>query len=251
MLSAKKVAMAAAVFGLVGVMVGCGDDAPPPAPQILSFPISVTVTEDGPESAPIAKVPVLLDGKPVGYTDKDGKFSAVLSEQVGKNIAVSLGTIDGYKFMGEPPTINEPLRVRDDTGGGAVPVPLFLKANLESTVVESLIWVKAACDNSIDKLACANLEVKVGDETMATTDEHGHAHFVMKSTPNKTIKLSIITPPYSSDDPDSFKLEPSSPEFDIELGRRSNVYVVDRAFSNGLEDAARRGPRARPSAGRP
>lgn len=230
----RRGAKALVAISALSAWSACGEDAPPPAPASVEFPLIVSATDDGGEG--VAKVPVLLDGKPVGYTDKDGKFSATLTDQPGKTVVLTLGLVEGYRYTQDAPMINEPLRTKPDVNGGLSGLPLRLNAKMESTEVEALVWVKAKCDDTVDAAACANLEVKLGDETVATTDEHGHAHFVTRSSPNKKITVTIATPAYSSDTPNSFKLEPRSPEYELQLGRKAGVFMVDGSFTNGLED---------------
>lgn len=230
----RRCAIALVAISGLGAWSACGDDAPPAAPASMEFPLIVSATDDSGEG--IAKVPVLLDGKPVGYTDKNGKFAATLTDQPGKTVVLTLGLVEGYRYTQDAPMINEPLRTKPDVNGGMSGLPLRLNAKMESTEVEALIWVKAKCDDTVEPVACANLEVKLGDETVATTDEHGHAHFVTRSSPNKKVTVTIATPAYSSDNPDSFKLEPSSPEYELQLGRKAGVFMVDGSFTNGLED---------------
>lgn len=210
--------------------IGCGDDPPPAAPKELSFPIKVSVTDGDNEGVP--KVPVLVDGKPVGYTDKDGKFSASLNDQVGRSVTLSLGLLTGYKHT-EDPIFSDVLKASAGVKGAIQPMPISLDAKMVSTNVNLLIWVSADCDDTIEKRACANIPVKVNDEVVGNTDAHGHTHFTYKTTPNKVLKVTLDTPSYSSDDPDSFQMVPFKPEYEIKAGSKSKVFYIDEGFSSG------------------
>ena len=108
----------------------CGDPPPPAPPPLHEFTVEVRAEDDNGD--PLPRVPVLLDGEPVGLTDADGKFSGTLREREGTKVKLAVGELDSYKFPGSETTeIEETLRVTkvNDTASG---VPVFLRVRAES-----------------------------------------------------------------------------------------------------------------------
>lgn len=233
----KTMMMTGMLFGILMMSAACGEDAPPAAPAKLEFPIQALVQDD--EGTGIAMVPVLIDGKAVGYTDREGKFAAKLSEVEGQTVVLSLGLVKGYQFP-EDPILTEVLKASPGVDGNVQPVPVSLEAKMESTEVEVLIWVSADCGKDLDPKACGDIPIKVNDEVVANTNIHGRAHFIFKGTPNSKISVTLDTPTYSSDDPDSVKLEPAKPVYDLVMSKKSQVFFIEEGFKNGLEGAKSR-----------
>lgn len=215
----------------------CGEKAAPPAPTLLDFPIKFTAIDT--EDNGIAKVPVLIDGNPVGFTDKDGIFKATINDKPGKEILLALGSIKGYEHTGAGAVVKDKLTATR-TPKGIQTFPINVESVMQSTEVDTLIWVSAKCDKDFDQKACRNLEVQVNGEIVSSTDPSGRAHFTYTSPPGEKLVIRINTPTYSSDQEDSFSYSPSKPEYKLEVGTSAQVFVIDETFSDALAGAEKK-----------
>ena len=234
--------------GALALLLGCGlaqlgcNEPPPPiqVPPPMEFPVKVEVVDQG--DKPVAKVPVLLDGSVVGYTDKDGRFQGVLKERPNFFKAhLTVGAIEGYRFAdGAAPVVEDKLQVTKGINGEASGVPLELKARLQSTKNDYLVWVEAKCEEKgLDKENCAGLPVTLDGEEITRTNDMGVAHFVLHEVPGREIKVGIDTPERSDD----LDLEPADPVYDLTLGSEpAEIFLVEAEFEN---DAEAKKPRRR------
>ena len=212
-----------------------GCNPPPPRIQVpppMEFPVRVEVVDQSDQ--PVAKVPVLLDGTLVGYTDRGGRFEGVLQERPNFFKAhLSLGTIEGYRFPGgAPPVIEDKLQVTKGMDGKTSGVPLELKARLDSTKNDYLVWVEAACGTNLDQEKCANLPVTLDGEEVARTNDLGIAHFVLHEVPGRELTLGLDTPEKSKE----VVFEPADPVYQVALNTEAaEILLVNASFENGAE----------------
>jgi hypothetical protein len=214
------------------LVAGCGgqEKAPPPTPY--DFELNVLVQDE--KQNPVVKAPVVLDGKTVGYTDKDGVFKAVLSEFVGTEVTVSIGAMDAYLVPETARTTAILKRVKTLKGNTSTPV--LLQATLQSVRNDYLVWIDVDCAEAVDSKHCQNLPVSHDGEVVARTDMHGRAHFNFKGVPDQTIKVSIDTPVYEpsegDEEDDAFDLHPADPTYEISLGLGSEVLLVKETLTD-------------------
>ena len=205
----------------------CGDPPPPAPPPLHEFTVEVRAEDDNGD--PLPRVPVLLDGEPVGLTDADGKFSGTLREREGTKVKLAVGELDSYKFPGSETTeIEETLRVTkvNDTASG---VPVFLRVRAESLRKDYLVWVHAKCDDTIEN-GCEGFPVTLNGEEVARTGPHGYAHFSFSEVPRSDVEIAIDTPAHDPSDEDSAMFEPRDPSYKLTLDLGAHVYVVEQGF---------------------
>lgn len=239
----KRALFGALCFTTLLSAFACGDKAPPAAPPILDFPLTFVAKDT--EGDGIAKVPVLIDGSPVGFTDREGMFKAVISDIPGKEIMLALGSIKGYEHSGGAVVKDKLTASR--TPEGIKTFPIKVESEMLSTEVETLIWVSAKCAPGLDQKACRDLEVQVNGDVVASTDPSGRAHFTYTSPPGETLSVKINTPTYSSDQEGGFNYFPPKPEYKIEVGSSSEVHVIDETFSDATPAAQKPKPRRKTS----
>lgn len=235
--------IAAAVLGVVLVTVGplgCGNEAqkPDPTRQPHDFQIEVEVTDTDGKVVP--KAPVKLDGKIIGYTDKEGKFQASLREKPGTKIELAIGDVEGYRIV-DTQSVTEKLELkRNLSGKGYKGVPVLLHAVAESVQRRYLVWVDATCKDSLPADACQGLLVRRGGEIVATTDRLGKAHFNLREQPEEKISVTIDTPEPDEEDDDAPTFEPSDPTYEIELGIDPTIYRLEPTFKDPSEESDER-----------
>jgi hypothetical protein len=215
---------------------GGGGEATQEAPPTFDFKIDVLVTDTS--DKPVVKAPVMLDGQTIGYTDKDGRLLAVITEVAGKEIELATAPPEGYAAKSEL-IIRTKLTLREGQDGSAVGGTAQLHAKMERALHEHLIWISLECGSDLPPGACADLEVKNDQgETIATTDPFGRAHVLLTGAPDKPAELTIDTrrPPAEGSQP--YQLEPAEPSFTIEFGRSPEVFVIKQAFTNRVAQAA-------------
>lgn len=207
--------------------VACGDPPPPAPPPVHEFTVEVRAEDDN--GNPLPRVPVLLDGKPVGLTDASGKFSGILKEREGTKVKLAVGDVDGYKFPGSETTeIEETLRVTK-VNNSASGVPVFLRVRAESLRKDYLVWVHAKCDESLEG-ECSDFPVTLNGEEVARTGPHGYAHFSFSEVPRSDVEIAIDTPAHDPSDDESPLFEPRDPSYKLTLDLGSHVYVVEQGF---------------------
>lgn len=229
--------LSALAIGLLALLLaaGCGEQEKKAAPKIHQFEINVSVSDESDE--PVAEAPVLLDGKTVGFTDRDGLFEAVISEKEGAQVEVAIGKMDNY-LVPEDAVAGGALRLSKSLEGTRKPVPVSLQTTVRSARKDYLLWLDVDCGEYLDKAKCQNLPVKHNGEEVAWTDDFGQAHFSFQGVPGETVQVSIDTPTYEpsadDDDDDAFVMKPESPSYDIELGLDSEVLRITEVFSDPI-----------------
>ncbi|MFU8804684.1 MAG: hypothetical protein ACNA8W_12795 [Bradymonadaceae bacterium] len=226
----------------------CGDPAPPQGPP-PDFPFNIEVYVSDQETKPLPRVPILIDGRTVGFTDRDGKFEGQLIEKPNVSVELSLGELEGYRYTTKH-SVEELLRVRPNLSGEPQGLPITLRAEAQSLLTGYLFWVKAECDDHIGDQRCTNLPVRLGEDVVAHTDEHGIAHISHQSVPGRKVILTIDTPAHDPTDEDSAFYEPRQPTYEIDLDFEAAVYVIEEEFTDPIKAKAASSPvrRARPRA---
>jgi hypothetical protein len=239
--------IAAAALGVALVVLaplGCGNEAkkPDPTEQPHDFQIEVEVTDTDGEVVPEA--PVKLDGKTVGYTDKEGKFDATIREKPGTKIELAIGDIDGYRLV-DTQSVTEKLKLKQNLSGkGYKGVPVLLHAVAESVQLRYLVWVDATCKDSLPADACQGLLVRRGGEVVATTDRLGKAHFNLREQPDEKISVTIDTPESKGEEDDETPtFKPADPTYEMSLGIEPTIYRLEPTFEDPSEESDNRGSR--------
>lgn len=205
----------------------CGDEGPPPPPPTYQFTVEVQV-EDSNQN-PVPKVPVLLDGKVVGYTDRDGKFSGTLTDRADKELTLSVNDVEGFRFAADSNSVTETLKITKVNGQDSG-VPIFLQVQAESIKKDYFVWIKAVCDDSLP--TCAGMPVTLNGREVAKTNHLGYAHFSFKDVPQNDVEIKIDTPSHSPSDKDSARYEPRDPSYKLTLDLESHIYLVEENFTN-------------------
>ncbi len=211
--------------GLLPLLGACGEEPPPPAPKVAEYSVEVKTTDI--DQNPLAKVPVMLDSKVVGFTDKDGVFKGVLKEQEGKEVTLDVGEVEGYRWTMKT-TVTEKLRLNSSGDG----IPITLNAAAETRLKEYMVWVQAKCDGLEDS-NCQNLEVKKDDEVVATTDEFGYAYFITEAVPETDLTVVLDTPTQNTVDAKVI-MSPEDPKYTVKLGLDPHVYLIEETFTNAV-----------------
>lgn len=214
-------------FILFGLLSACGEEPPPAPPPRKEYRLEVSTKEEG---NAVALVPVKLDGKIVGYTDKNGQFTATITERPGTQVTLGVGEIEGYKASSDS-EVTEALRL---TSAG-IGIPIALDVTYESLRREYMVWVSVNCsDKSMPAEFCVNLPVLKDGKEIARTDEYGQAHATFHDIPQREIKIMVDTPtvnPLS----DPVIPVPEDPTYPITLDFNSQVYLIEDAFVNALQ----------------
>lgn len=226
-----------ALFAACALTAACGGggEAAEEAPPTFDFKIDVLVTDTA--DKPVVKAPVMLDGKTIGFTDKDGRLLAVITEIPGKEVELATAPPEGYAATGELVSRTK-LALREGQDGSAVGGTAQLQAKMERALHEHLVWISLECGSDLPPGACADLEVKNDQgETIATTDPFGRAHVLLTGSPDKPAELTVDTRRPLADGSAPYQLEPAEPSFTIEFGRSPEVFVVKQAFTNRVAAA--------------
>lgn len=241
-----RIAIAILITAATGTTLGCGEDPPPPPPPKHDYTVEVEVTDT--DENPLPRVPVTLDGRVVGHTDREGKFAGKLNEIAGKDVTLGVQDITGYRFINEKTSVTETLKTTT-VNGTQSGIPLYLQIQAESITKDYLVWVEASCgDDRQEK--CEGLPVLLDGEEVARTNRLGYAHFSFADVPQNDVMVSIDTP----DDEDE-KLEPADPQYALTLDLDSHIYMIDETFeppgaAKSKTKRRRRRPRRRRAARR-
>lgn len=214
MTNARPLSILLTALTLLGA---CGEEPPPPPPERQTFTIEATVVTDA--EVPVAKVPILLDGKVVGLTDAKGTFTGTLSELPGETVTLGATAPDGYRIIaGE--NVTEVLKTAtvNNTVSG---VPVFLATTLESLKKDYFVWVKADCGE--DASDCGGWPVKLDGEEVAKTNRLGYAHFAFTRQPRTDVSIEIGT---------SGAFKPENPTYELTLDSDSTVYRLGQEFKD-------------------
>jgi len=220
---------------LSSFVLACGEEPPPAPPPIKEFRLEVLARED---INPLPLVPVLVDGKTVGFTDKNGRFEATLKDRPGRAITLGIGDLDGYRLASDS-EVSETLRLTNSGIG----VPVALNVTFESLRKEYMVWVSAGCDpKAIDPKFCEGLAVLMDGQEIGRTDDLGQAHIAFSHVPQRDVKFTIQTPKVNPLDASIIPV-PESPSFNVKLDFTSQIYLIEENFINAIQ-GRRPAPRA-------
>ena len=221
---------------LLGSLSGCGDEGKKGPPPTFEFPLEVSATDETGE--PVARAPVLLDGKVVGYTDRDGLFEGKVTERRKAEISLAVKAPDGYKLDGKAQKTAKLKLKKSVTGDGVTGIPVALQASMRSTTKDFLLWIELQCDEeTLDEKRCADVPVMIDGKEIARTNSEGIAHATITRTPSAKIDVKVDTPTYQGDDEDEkWVMKPEDPNWSVELGTDSQVLVFENAFKDPIEE---------------
>lgn len=231
---------------LVGALliggVGCGNQTAKKKkkkPKTYDFKTEIEVTETE-AGEPISGVPIKIDGKTVGYTDKDGIFKGSIKDRPGRKVELTAGAVDGYRYVDKSNTKTVSLKAKKGLSGNKRRgLPILMHAVAESILENYLVWISLECDeDSMDEEDCQGLPVLRNGEQIATTDANGTAHFSLTEQPQTTIEVKIDTPKDEEND-DLPIYEPADPVWKINLGLDPKVYLVETTFEDPEGDEPR------------
>ena len=130
----------------------CGQEGGPkgPAPE---FPFRIKVAVVEPVHTPngdlkengLAKIPVLLDGNTVGYTDANGKFEGAVLAQPGTSITLGVAPVEGLRYEGQS-SIEDKFRVARGTNKSITATPISLKVVAISAQDDYKVWFRTTCE---------------------------------------------------------------------------------------------------------
>lgn len=212
---------------LGATLAACGGDAPKGPPPKFKFELTAQAIDPNEKALP--GMPVELDGKTVGYTDREGRFEATLTGVPGTEVTFGIGESTGMVFDGER-TVTERLVVKRGVDGRPTPNPLSIKAVAMSTKLDYLVWVSTTCGPPLSKGDCSGLSVTVEGKEVAKTDIHGRAHFSSSAPKNSEIKVKIDTPKHLDSDPPR-EYNPTDPIYELKLGKTAEVYLIEETFT--------------------
>ncbi len=237
----------AAVLMLSTFTLGaCGD--PPPPPQLSEFEFSIEAFVYDQHDAPVARVPVLIDGQIVGYSDKDGAFTARILEAPNTQIELRFGEIVGYRFTSDN-VLRETLVIKQGIGGNPVGLPLTLRSSVHSLKNSYLAWIQLNCDESLQEGSCENIPLKLDGKLIATTDANGKAHFAFDGIVGKKSLVTVDTPVYQKNSDYYVVFEPKQPSFELNLGLDNTVFVIEESFTDLIgQHADRTAEKTKPKA---
>jgi hypothetical protein len=225
------------VFALLTALIslGCGEEKKAGPPPVHPFKLQVSVVDSN--DNPVPKAPVLLDGKPVGYTDRAGLFEAVINERQGTEIELSVGTMDDY-LVPRDALKTETLKLAKTLEGDRQPISVEIHTVVRSARQDYLVWLDIDCGEHLDKAKCQDLPVMYNGKEVARTDDVGKAHFAFTEVPSETVTISLDTPTYEpsadDDEDDTFVMKPADPSYDIELGLETEVLQISETFTDPI-----------------
>ncbi len=229
---ALHITLAASILGLAA----CGGgEAQRTMPSAFTFPVTidVNVTEEGGTKAGLARVPVKVDDKVIGYTDKEGQFRAYITEKPGTEVTLSLGELNGWSI--ESGNGTNTLRVKKGVDGKPNPLPLALSASATNIELEYLVWIKLACpEGQIDANVCTGIPVTLDGTEVARTGADGRAHFSSRAPTNTQHVVALETPKFDSDDEEPAIIKPANPSYTIKLAEGSEVFVLEQTLVDAV-----------------
>ena len=222
-------------------------------PPSYRFEIAAHVKTKGGD--PVPSIPVLVDGKTVGYTDADGLFRAVLTEQMDeqdKPIVFALGESDVWDYEGTSTietNLVEQIQWKDREQNTVVTSPLKLDVTAINRLTDYMVWVKAECDEDTPETHCADLPVLVDGDQIARTDQAGRVNFTVTRPTGQEIEVKINNQLKNARG-EQVDLYPPQPVYAIKLADEPQLYVIEESFKGVAQEEedkprARKKPRSR------
>lgn len=212
------------------LMNACGEGEKPEQGPPTKFPFQMKATVvDADTEEGFARIPVKLDERIVGYTDKDGVFKGTIMEAPGTTVKLSLGTVPGIGYTSLA-AIETVMEVGKGIDGQPSPRPLTLAVKAHSTTVDYFVWVALKCIKPLNPEDCQNIPIKKDDEIIATTDIHGRANFSGHSPKNTEFQVDIEAPTTLADG-SATHFAPKKSSFHIKVGRTAQAFVLQEQFT--------------------
>ena len=225
---------------------GCGDDQNGRPIKPYAYNINVRVVTDAAdleEQRPLHSVPIKVDGKIIGYTDRDGGLEAVMKAKPGTSITIEAGQIEGYEYAG-PSSQEFKFKVRKLSPELIETLPISFNTTARSVSTDYLVWLQLDC-RSLER-SCEGMPVKVKDEIVATTDAVGHAQFTHKSAPGQALEVTADASKLLQPSEGFTGVKNPIHNFSLELDKASTVYLLEGTLElNEPEPAAEPEPKKR------
>ena len=112
-----------------------------------------------------------------------------------------------------------------------------LKVKAKPTKVETILWIRAKCDDKIDNKHCSNLPIMLDGKEVGRTDALGRAHVKLDTIERSAHKLQIDTPTYDKEKDGSALMVPRDPEYTFDVGADPGVFYINETFTDAMADA--------------
>jgi hypothetical protein len=195
----------ATVLGLANT--GCNREEPAEPP----FEVHLTALDD--DDQPLPGVHIRSDSFDLGDTDATGSLTLRLEGKPGTSLPVRITCPEGYRTEGEPPPI---VLRRFESVDPAKPVQ-GMEYVVRCAALEHLAAILVRTKNQ------PGLAVLLHGKEMATTDESGVAHVVVRGTPGTVFRVSINTASRPH-------LRPQNPTATFTVAQVDDFFVMDQAF---------------------
>ena len=173
-------------------------------PEVQPFKVRIRVEGDPKEM--LADVPVILEGKEAGRSDKLGNIDIAFGRPDGVSVQLMV-KCPGDRRLADPISVRI-IRTADDK-------PIEFAASCKPVYRTVVVAVRA--ENG------ANLPVMHLSDVRAHTDASGAAHFALSVRPGESIPIRIDT---SKND----KLRPQNPVQNFIVGDADEVVLVNQKF---------------------
>jgi hypothetical protein len=232
----RSLVIRATLAALALALTACsGGESQRKIASTFTFPveIDVNVSEDDEVKGGLARVPVKVDDKVIGYTDKDGKFSAYIQEKPGAEVQLSLGSMNGWVFENDSST--NQLRVKRGVDNKPNPIPLKLSAKAMNIELDYLVWVKLDCpEDKIDPTLCADIPIKLDGQEVARTALDGRAHFSSRAPIESKHTVEILTPKFDQSAEEPAMVRPPNPTYTLKLDELSEVFILEQTLVDAI-----------------
>ncbi len=224
--------------------LGCGETEPTvPLDYHFAFPIGVMVKDL--ENNRISKVPVMLNGRIVGHTDRLGIFKMEYWELEGTEVEIALGEVSGYRPVSEVVRRETLEKTTGETN--YIPVPIVISAQYEMIRKEYFFWIHAKCDKTLRPSSCRSNPVTLNGKEVARTESDGYAEFLLSEIPGQSVTIQIETPKDQFGGEDAIAIIPANPTYSVKLDKEPHVYLIEQTFADRLggEKSPKRGSSTR------
>jgi hypothetical protein len=184
----------------------CGPSAPAPRSLV------VTLEARTPTGEPVANTRAWAAGRPLGQTDIDGRLIVKLEGREGERVLLSWACPSAYRTRGDQRvlTLEAPAQRSSQ--------PSTLRAQCEP--LERL----AALVVRLTGAPATGLPIRVRNEIVARTDEHGVAHALLRVRPSSPLGVALDTSQHP-------ELVPRDPVETFQLGDDDSILLFERTLS--------------------